>query len=75
MSRSIDGFEPSSASFALVYLPVQRASLSCCRFLDGLAFHCSGVSPAFSAAFSSLVLRCFGAAMQVESINCPDIGM
>ena len=54
-------------------LTVERASRSLWASLAGLSCHASGTRPSLIACFSSLVLRCLGAATLVASTICPPI--
>ena len=52
---------------------VQRASLSFWRFLAGLDFQSSGVSPSLIVSFSSRELCCLGADTIVASMIWPPL--
>src|SRR5262245_38779264 len=54
---------------------VQRASRSFWRNFAGLLSHSSGIRPAFTASFSSRLLRCVGTGTIVASTICPPRAM
>src|SRR5665811_1746186 len=60
---------------ALPCFLVQRASLSFCRFFAGFFCHSFGVLPAFTASFSSRLLRCLGTGTIVASTIWPPRAM